>query len=139
MSVSSSGIDSDLQETLDGAESAFAEGLVDEYSDFYADNAVLLINSQPAIQGKEAIRASLAEVFGSFDTSAYSQTYEIIDVHDRHAYVLSHFEEVLRPWDGQPGIRVHGRLVLFLHRDDEGRWRIKMALTGRSAPDEPEE
>lgn len=139
MSTPLSGIDPDLQKALDGAEAAFAEGLVDEYSSFYADNSLLLIHNQAAIQGKEAIRASFAEVFDGFDTSAYRQTYEIIDVHDRHAYVLSHFEEVLRPRDGKPGIRIHGRLVLFLQRQDDGRWRITMALTGRSAPEEPEE
>lgn len=47
-------------------------------------------------------------------------------------------EEVLRPSNGQAGIRVHGRAVHFWRRERDGTWRIVRLLTGRSAPEEPE-
>lgn len=86
--------------------------------------------------GKQAVRASFASVFASFDTSAYEPRYEMIDVHGDRAYVLASFEEVLRPRDGQPGIRVHGRIVQFWRREEDGEWRVVVLLTARSAPDE---
>jgi hypothetical protein len=53
------------------------------------------------------------------------------------AYVLASFDEALRPRDGQPGIRIHGRSVQFWRREEEA-WRIVMLLTARSAPEESE-
>jgi ketosteroid isomerase-like protein len=88
--------------------------------------------------GKEAIRAHFDWVFDGFDTSAYAPRYEIIDVHGDRAYVLASFDEVLRPKDGQPGIRIHGRAVHFWRRERDGAWRILRLLTARSAPEEPE-
>jgi ketosteroid isomerase-like protein len=79
----------------------------------------------------------LAPVFEGFDTSAYQPRYEIINVHGNLAYVLASFDEALRPRDGQPGIRIHGRSVQFWRREEEA-WRIVMLLTARSAPEEYE-
>jgi ketosteroid isomerase-like protein len=59
----------------------------------------------------------------------------VVDVHGDRGYVLGSFDEVLRGRGGTTGIRVRGRVVHFWRRL-EGRWRIEMLLTGRSAPDE---
>ena len=90
------------------------------------------------VTGREAIRASFGQVFDQFDTSAYQPQYEIIDVRGNRAYVLVSFDEVLRPRDGQPGIRIRGRAVHFWRRERDGAWRILRLLTARSAPEEPE-
>jgi ketosteroid isomerase-like protein len=87
---------------------------------------------------KEAIRAHFDWIFDHFDTSAYAPRYDIIDVHGDQAYILASFDEVLRPKDGHPGIRIHGRAVHFWRRDPDGAWRVLRLLTARSAPEEPE-
>jgi ketosteroid isomerase-like protein len=132
---SSVALEAELSETIDSFDRAFSEGRLDEFSAGFADDAQLLIHQQETITGKEAISASFGQVFD--DTSAYQPRYEIIDVRGNRAYVLVSFDEVLRPRDGQPGIRVRGRAVHFWRREN-GAWRIVMLLTGRSAPDEVE-
>jgi ketosteroid isomerase-like protein len=134
---SSVALEAELSETIDSFDRAFSEGRLDEFSAGFADDAQLLIHQQETITGKEAISASFGQVFDQFDTSAYQPRYEIIDVRGNRAYVLVSFDEVLRPRDGQPGIRVRGRAVHFWRREN-GAWRIVMLLTGRSAPDEVE-
>jgi uncharacterized protein (TIGR02246 family) len=132
-------VDPDLKATVDAFDRAFQEGRLDEFSSFFAEDAHLLIHQQETLVGRDAIRDSFAPVFDGFDTSAYEPRYDIIDVHGDRAYVLCSFEEVLRPKDGQPGIRIHGRAVHVWRRDRDGAWRIVRLLTARSAPEEPED
>ncbi|MBD0292519.1 MAG: nuclear transport factor 2 family protein [Jiangellaceae bacterium] len=128
----------ELKQAIDAFDRSFLEGRLDEFSAFFADDAQLLIHEQETVIGKEAIRASFDLVFEGFDTSAYAPRHEIIDVHGDRAYVLASFDEVLRPKDGQPGIRIHGRAVHFWRRERDGAWRIVRLLTARSAPEELE-
>jgi ketosteroid isomerase-like protein len=130
--------DAELKETIEAFDQAFAEGRLDEFSAFFADDAQLLIHQQETVIAKEKIRASFGQVFDGFDTSAYEPRYEIIDVHGNRAYVLASFDEVLRPRNGHPGILIHGRAVQFWRRESDGAWRLVRLLTARSAPEEPE-
>ena len=130
--------DSELGEAIEAFDRAFSEGRLDEFLAFFASDAQLLVHQQEAVIGREAIRSSFADVFDAFDTSSYEPRYDIIDVHGDHAYALASFDEVLRPRDGQPGIRIHGRVVHLWRRDSDETWRIARLLTARSAPDEPE-
>jgi len=103
--------DDELKQAIDAFDRSFLEGRPVEFSAFFADDAQLLIHQQEAVIGKEAIRAYFGWVFDGFDTSAYAPRYDIIDVHGDRDYVLASFDEVLRPKDGQPGIRIRGRAV----------------------------
>jgi uncharacterized protein (TIGR02246 family) len=130
--------DPELNEAIEAFDRAFSEGQLDELLAFFASDAQLLIHQQEAVIGREAIRSSFAGVFDDFDTSSYETRYDVIDVHGDRAYALASFDEVLRPQDGRPGIRIHGRVVHFWRREREGTWRITRLLTSRSAPDESE-
>jgi ketosteroid isomerase-like protein len=110
--------DGELKKTIDAFDRAFSEGRLGEFLAFFADDAQLLIHQQETVIGKEAIRDSFGPVFEGFDTSAYQPRYEIINVHGNLAYVLASFDEALRPRDGQPGIRIHGRSVQFWRREE---------------------
>ena len=133
---SSVALEAELSETIDSFDRAFSEGDWTSFGGVCRRRAIA-DPQQETITGKEAISASFGQVFDQFDTSAYQPRYEIIDVRGNRAYVLVSFDEVLRPRDGQPGIRVRGRAVHFWRREN-GAWRIVMLLTGRSAPDEVE-
>jgi len=128
----------DLRRSIESFDRAFAQGRLEEFLSFFADDARLLIHQQDEVAGTEAIRASFDEVFRSFDTSAYETRYDVVDEHGDRAYVLASFDEVLRPREGAAGLRIHGRTVQFWGRQADGAWRISVLLTARSAPDEPE-
>jgi ketosteroid isomerase-like protein len=132
-----SAAEAELRKSLDAFDRAFSAGRLDELLAFFADDAQLLLHHQETRIGKKPIRDTFGPVFDGFDTSAYQPRYESIDVHGNLAYVLASFDEALRPRDGQPGVRIHGRTVQFWRRE-EGGWRIVMLLTARSAPEESE-
>jgi hypothetical protein len=68
-------------------------------------DAYQLLNNLEAVVGRDAIQRDFAQLAAAFDTSAYAPRYDIIDVHDDHAYVLGSFDEALRPraggWDAR--------------------------------------
>jgi ketosteroid isomerase-like protein len=130
--------DEELLGAIHAFDRAFLEGQLEQFSAFFANEARLLIHQQEAVLGRQAVRESFASVFNDFDTSAYEPRYEIVDVHGDQAYVLGSFDETLRPRTGEPGIQIRGRVVHFWRRESSGAWRIVMALTSRSAPDDPE-
>jgi ketosteroid isomerase-like protein len=125
----------EVEEALRGFDEAFRRGDLDELARFFASDIQLLVHQQEAIVGKDDAGRAFGQVLEMFDTQSYAPRYEVIEVHGDRAYVLGPFEETLSPRSGEPGIRVHGRAVLFWRRDEEG-WRITRLLTARWAPDE---
>lgn len=135
MPHSSAGSSGDLHAALQAFDDAFLGGRLDDVTSLFSDDAQLLVHHQPGVSGSEVIRSAFARFFEQFAISAYDPTYELIDTHDDRAYVLLSFTQVLRPYDGGPGMKVHGRAVQFWRRED-GQWRLGLLLTARSAPDE---
>jgi ketosteroid isomerase-like protein len=50
-----------LQAALDGVARHFAAGRADSVAMFYAEDAVLMMNNEPALKGRAAIQAKVAE------------------------------------------------------------------------------
>jgi ketosteroid isomerase-like protein len=134
--VTASSSRAELEEGLRAFDEAFRRGDLAELTRLFAPDIQLLVHQQEAIVGKDGAARAFGQVLEMFDTSDYTPRYEVIEVHGDRAYVLGPFEETLSPRSREPGIRVHGRVVLFWRRDEEG-WRVTRLLTGRSAPDEP--
>jgi uncharacterized protein (TIGR02246 family) len=135
MPHSSAGSSGELHQAFQAFDDALSGGRLDDVTSLFSEDARLLVHHQPAESGREVIRSAFARFFEQFDISAYDPTYELIDVHDDRAYLLMSFTQVLRPYDGGPGMKVHGRAVQFWRRED-GQWRLVMLLTARSAPEE---
>lgn len=114
---------------------AFAEGRLDDFVEWFAEDARLLINEQPEVGGRQAIRSSFEEVISRFDTSEMQVHEDVLRVHGSRGYTYNAFDEILRSHDGSLTIRVQGRMVTFW-RLEPGGWRVTLVLTGRSAPDE---
>ena len=128
--------DLDLRDAIDRFDRAFAAGDAEAFFETFVSDARVLIHQEEALEGIEAIRSSFGPLFEAIDTSEYRARYEVVDTHGDRGYVLSSFDEVLRPRDGTAGIRVRGRAVHFWLREGE-EWRIRILLTSRSGPDEP--
>lgn len=114
---------------------AFAEGRLDDFVGWFAEDARLLINEEPEVVGRDAIRSSFEEVMSRFDTSEMHVHEEVLRVQGSFGHAYHTFQEILRARDGSLAIRVQGRMITFWRQDQEG-WRVTLVLTGRSAPDE---
>lgn len=135
MPHSSAGSSRELHRAVQTFDEAFSGGHLDDVTSLFSQDAQLLVHQRPAVSGREVIRSAFALFFEQFDVLAYEPTYELIDIHEDRAYALGWWTQVLRPDDGRPDMKIHGRTVQFWRRED-GQWRLVMLLTARFAPDE---
>ena len=120
---------------LDAFDAAFAAGDAEALADRFAADARLLLLHAEAIEGRDAIRAHWTRLFAQWETGAWRTEPLTIDVHDDHAYATATYTETLVPRDPSLQRRlVRGRLVRFLRRDDDGQWRVTLALNSHSRP-----
>lgn len=125
----------ELDHAIQAFDVAFSSRRLDDVASLFSQDAQLLVHQRPGVSSKEVIRSAFALFFEQFDVLAYEPTYELIDIYEDHAYVLGAWTQVLRPRDGSPNTKIHGRTVQFWRRED-GHWRLDMLLTARFAPDE---
>ena len=125
-----------VRAALDVFDRAFAAGDAVALAEQFTDDARLLLLHGDAIEGRDAIRAHWVESFERYDTSAWRTELLVIDVHRDQAWTVSTYSEVLVPRDVGQGSRqlVRGRLVRFLRREADGRWRVSLALNSHSRP-----
>ena len=125
----------ELKHAVQAFDEAFSSERLDDVTSLFSQDAQLLVHHQPGVSGREVIRSAFALFFEQFDILAYKPTYEFIEIHEDRAYTLGSWLQVLRPNDGRPDIKIHGRTVQFWRRED-GQWRLVMLLSARFAPDE---
>ena len=125
----------ELHHAVQAFDEAFLNRRLDDVTSLFSQDAQLLVHQRPGVPGREAIRSAFVLFFEQFEVLAYEPTYELIDIHEHRAYSLGSCTQVLRPRDGRPDMKIHGRTVQFWRRED-GHWRLVMLLTARFAPDE---
>ena len=125
----------DFWRALDAWDAAFVAGDIEAFAALLAGDVQLMWHHRDTITGKENVVEAFGGLFSSTDTSAWMADHHTVEVHEDGAFVLSDFSEDLLPFDGSPGRRVSGRVVLFFRKED-GRWLVTRALSARSAPDE---
>ena len=118
----------EVRAALDEFDRTFASGDADALAALFADDAQLLLQHGAPIEGRPAILAQWARLFGEFDPALWRADHQIVEVHGDRAYSLSVYSETLVHRGDDPSRLVNGRLVLFQRRDPNGRWRISMAM-----------
>lgn len=112
----------------------FAAGDADALAALFAEDAQLLLLHRAAIEGRAAIRAYWRPFFAEYDPGSWRTDLRILDVHGDRAYAMSVYSETLVHRDGGPSRIVHGRLVFFLRRDPDDRWRVAMIMNSHVRP-----
>jgi uncharacterized protein (TIGR02246 family) len=119
------------------ADAAFAAGDATRYAALFTEDARLyLLHSEPA-EGRADIEARWRAAFDRLDTSAWEPRTELVEIHGDHAAVFGTYtERLLNRHDGSRTL-VRGRLVYWLRREADGRWRISLLMNSHSHPMEP--
>ena len=97
-------------------------------SAMYAEDAVMLPPNEPAIFGRDAIRAGFRETFGSRDLKADIEALEIV-VDGDLAYVAGRY----RMWTGDGTLVDRGK-YLEIWRAVDGQWLIHRDIHNSSLP-----
>jgi len=119
------------------ANAAFAAGDATRFAALFADDARLyLLHREPA-EGRDAIEARWRSGFKRFDTSAWEPRTELVEITGDQASVFATYTERLLSREDGSRTLVRGRLVYWLRREADGRWRIALLMNSHSHPMEP--
>jgi uncharacterized protein (TIGR02246 family) len=106
---------------------AFKAGDLDRLMRLYMPDALVALHGQPALHGKDAIRAYFAPGMGKSDIE-FRIEIDAIRVHGDTADLVSRYWFTARPHDGGNTYRDAGRSVVLYTRDQDGRWKIWLDL-----------
>jgi uncharacterized protein (TIGR02246 family) len=112
----------------------FASGDAESLSDMFTSDAQLLLLHREAIVGRSAIMSHWTRVFGAYDPGAWQTEPQKVEVHGDHAYALSFYSETLVNRSGGASLMVWGRLVFFMRRDPDEKWRMATVLNSHVRP-----
>jgi len=112
-----------LQRDAEWAEVASAGKDVDKAASYWADDAVVIPQGQPVVQGKAAIRAFVASSFAipGFHIHWKSEPPEF-SPDGKLAYMRGANEMTVPGPDGNP-INLPGRALTVWRKDADGQWR----------------
>lgn len=104
----------------------------------WADDGVSLLPEMAPLVGKQAISKFVEDVVAKMP--GYKVTKEEIDFRDIRvsgdwAYEWGLEHQVAQPPDGKPAFDGHGKILLILHKDARGEWKIQQEMWN-SAPKE---
>lgn len=124
----------EVRATLTDFDRRFAAGDADALAELFAEDADLLLLHRDPIEGRDAIQAYWRRFFAEYDPGAWATDLRILDVHGDRAYAMAVYSETLVHRGGDPSRMVHGRLVFFLRRDPDDRWRVTMVMNSHVRP-----
>jgi uncharacterized protein (TIGR02246 family) len=106
---------------------AFKAGDIDHLMTMYMPDAIVALHGQPALKGKDAIRAYFAPRMGKSDID-FRIEIDSIHVHGKTADLLSRYWLTAKPRGEGPVYRDAGRSVVLYKRDADGRWKIRLDM-----------
>jgi uncharacterized protein (TIGR02246 family) len=114
---------------------AWAAKDADKVIAFYADDAVFIVSGMEAIQGKDAIRASLK---GMLSDPAVSLTFKASKVDVAKSGDLAYTEgpyqlTVTDPATHKP-VQDHGNYATTFHKQADGSWRAVVDVAASAVP-----
>ena len=94
----------------------------------WADDGVSLLPGQAALRGKPAIAEMMANVnkqFPGFKVASHDNDFQDVVVAGDWATEWAITHQVAQPPEGKPRLDIWGKMLLVLHRNASGQWKIE--------------
>jgi len=105
----------------------------------WAEDGVSLLPETAPMIGKAAIGKFMDEVTAKmpgYHMEKMDVDFEGIEVSGNWASEWAFEHQVVRPPDGRPPFDGHGKMLLVLHREADGNWRIKREMWNQGMKEE---
>lgn len=123
-----------LAEVRDSYAAATNSGDIDRWLTTLTDDVVMMPPDAPAVAGREATRAWIAEnFFDPFDMDL-GMRFDEGEVHGSTAWTRGSFTLVLTPKDGGERVDVNGKFVNVFRQQDDGDWKYAVVIWNADAP-----
>lgn len=101
---------------------------------FWAEDGVTLLPGMEPVVGKPAIQKFLTNAFAGAKGSKMLKQED--DFHDiavsgdwASEWAITH--QVIQPPDGKPAMDITGKMLLVLHREKDGQWKVEREAWNR--------
>ena len=125
------------QLVLNGYIEPYKTGDTDRWMDIFADDAVGMHNTLPALEGKQAIRQFAEVVHSSFDIEQLDVTVDSVIREGDWALTRGNFTSnfILKSGNAevQPEPR-QGKYVLLWERQSDGTWKVILDMGNNNSP-----
>ncbi len=102
----------------------------------WADDGVTLLPGMAPIMGKKTIAKWLEDVVArmpGYRITKQENEFHDIQVSGDWASEWGTTNQVVQPPDGKPPIETHGKILLVLHKEKDGVWKIKQEMWNAGA------
>jgi uncharacterized protein (TIGR02246 family) len=107
----------------------------------WAEDGVSLLPNMPPIAGKPAIQKFMNEVTSKtrgYKVVSHDNDFRDIQVSGDWASEWALTTQVVQPPDNKPVLTIHGKMLLVLHREKSGQWKIEEeSWTSAPTPNQP--
>ena len=104
-----------------------------QLTDMVTEDVVFLPPGLPPIRGRRAVEAMYASFFSQFRTIEQASTIEELDVVGDWAFMWGTESLTLGPVGGGPAIRLEGKGMTILKRQDDGAWKFARGINNSVA------
>ena len=97
----------------------------------WAEDGTTLLPGMAPLSGRANIARWLDDITArmpGYKVTRQEDTFHDIQVSGDWASEWGTTLQVVQPPDGKPAIETHGKILLVLHRDKDGKWRIKQEM-----------
>jgi uncharacterized protein (TIGR02246 family) len=97
----------------------------------WAEDGVTLLPGMAAVEGKKSIAKFLDDVVSQlkgYHVTEQKSEFHSIEVSGDWAFEWGTTYQVVQPPDGKPPIANHGKILLVLHREANGEWKLKREM-----------
>ena len=122
-----------VRQLLSQVDETLTSGDLEGWMALWDDEGVELPPMQPALVGKEAIRAWDGEYMAN-NTTMVQSAVEDVQVAGDWAYLRDSYTESWTPKDGGDTTTVVGKSVFMLRRQADGSWKIYSLIWNADAP-----
>ena len=92
------------------------------------DDFVSMPPNQSAVEGSQAFRQFLGQMFGAFKPSSVSFVWKDLVASGDLAFARGEFEWTMIPTSGGEPIADSGKLMLVIRRQGDGTWKLARAI-----------
>ena len=125
------------QLVLKGYIEPYKTGDTEGWLEIFADDAVGMHNTLPALEGKQALRRFAETVHGTFNIEQLDVTVDSVITEGDWALTRGNFVASFVPVDADADNRTNprqGKFILLWERQDDGTWKVILDMGNNNSP-----
>jgi uncharacterized protein (TIGR02246 family) len=123
-----------IEDVLNQYTQSMMDGDLDLWMSLYTDDTIKMLSDQPAILGKEKLRASMKPLFDNFKIEEFTLNDLEIQVAGSWAFSFCNFTVTMTPKAGGEQIYMDAKDLAIYERQVDGSWKVARDCWNSNTP-----